>query len=114
MASSPPLSPRLHPSAAGAHHTRAPSFSATLNVVDLLISQQPNGSKPPVREWTKIPISELVQGQQLNFLDGDTPVEEACQVMSPRFFSCDVDLLCGGGLDSYRSQVDITFTSVVA
>ena len=84
IVASPPLSPRLHQSAAGAHHSRSPSFSATLNVVDLLASQQPNGSKPPAREWTKIPLSELVEGQQLHFIDGDTPVEEACQVIRPR------------------------------
>ena len=81
---SPPLSPRLMQSAAGSlHHNRSPSFSSNLNVIDLLASQQPNGTKPPVREWAKIPLSELVQGQQLHFIDGDTPVEEACQVMPP-------------------------------
>ena len=80
---SPPLSPRLMQSAAASlQHNRSPSFSSTLNVVDLLASQQPNGTKPPVREWTKIPLSELVRGQQLHFIDGDTPVEEACQVMA--------------------------------
>jgi hypothetical protein len=72
---SPPLSPRLagHP-----HHSRSPSFSSSLNMVDLLTSM--NGEKPAARDWAKISLSELVQGQKLTFVDGDTPVEEACQV----------------------------------
>src|SRR5208282_3444675 len=78
MGASPPLSPRIPGHAS--HHSRAPSFSSTVNVVDLLASQTINGSKPAARDWTKIPLSELVQGQKLVFLDGDTPVEEACQV----------------------------------
>jgi hypothetical protein len=83
LATSPPLSPRLQQSVAGAHHSRSPSFSATLNVVDLLATTQQNGEKPPAREWTKITLAELVEGQQLHFIDGDTPVEEACQVIHP-------------------------------
>lgn len=77
MGASPPLSPRIpvHGS-----HNRSPSFSSTINVVDLLASQTTNGSKPAARNWTKIPLSELVRGQKLVFVDGDTPVEEACQV----------------------------------
>jgi hypothetical protein len=76
MVASPPLSPRLagHP-----QHSRTPSFSSSLNVVDLLTSM--NGERPAARDWTKITLGELVQGQQLRFVDGDTPVEEACQVM---------------------------------
>jgi hypothetical protein len=77
MVASPPLSPRLpgHPS-----HSRTPSFSSTINVVELLASQSINGEKPVARDWKTIPLSELVEGQQLVFVDGDTPVEEACQV----------------------------------
>jgi hypothetical protein len=78
MVASPPLSPRIpgHSS----HHHRTPSFSSTVNVVDLLTSQSSNGTKPAARDWTKISLRELVQGQKLVFVDGDTPVEEACQV----------------------------------
>ena len=79
MATSPPLSPRI-PGHASIHN-RTPSFSSTVNVVDLLASQTINGSKPAARDWTKITLSELVQDQKLVFLDGDTPVEEACQVL---------------------------------
>jgi hypothetical protein len=76
MHTSPPLSPRLP-----GQHSRSPSFSSAINVVDLLASQQINGNKPVVaRDWKKILLSELVQGQKLVFVDGDTPVEEACQV----------------------------------
>ena len=78
MGASPPLSPRIPGHAT--HHNRTPSFSSTVNVVDLLASQSPNGTKPAARDWTKIPLRELVQGQKLVFVDGDTPVEEACQV----------------------------------
>ena len=79
MVASPPHSPRLpgHQS----HHTRSPSFSSTLNMVDILAAG--NGAKPVARDWTKITVGELVQGQKLVFVDGDTPVEEACQVFSP-------------------------------
>jgi hypothetical protein len=74
---SPPRSPRLgHPM----HHNRAPSYSA-IDVVDLLASQAINGSKLIARDWTKITLGELVKGQKLVFVDGDTPVEEACQVL---------------------------------
>lgn len=79
MATSPPLSPRIPGHAS--QHNRTPSFSSTLNVVDLLASQTVNGSKPAARDWTKITLGELVQGQKLVFVDGDTPVEEACQVL---------------------------------
>jgi len=75
MVTSPPLSPRIP-----GRHSRTSSFSSSINVVDLLASQTSNGSKPATRDWTKITLSELVQGQKLVFLDGDTPVEEACQV----------------------------------
>lgn len=51
-------------------------------MVDILASQASNGSKPVARDWTKITLEELVQGQKLVFVDGDTPVEEACQVHS--------------------------------
>src|SRR5437667_991076 len=74
MGMSPPHSPRI-PSHTS-HHTRTPSFSSTVNVVDLLASQTSNGAKPVARDWTKITAKELVQGQKLVFLDGDTPVEE--------------------------------------
>jgi hypothetical protein len=47
-------------------------------MVDILAAN--NGSKPVARDWTKITVGELVQGQKLVFVDGDTPVEEACQV----------------------------------
>ena len=83
MVASPPLSPRL-PGHQATHHSRTPSFSSTLNMVDILASQASNGIKPVVRDWTKITLGELVQGQKLVFVDGDTPVEEACQVSSPR------------------------------
>jgi len=76
---SPPLSPRI-PSHAS-DRSRTPSFSSAVNVVDLLASQTINGTKPVVRDWTKIPLRELVEGQKLVFVDGDTPVEEACQVL---------------------------------
>jgi len=78
MVASPPHSPRLpvHSS----HHSRSPSFSSSFNVVDLLASQAVNGTKPVARDWTKIPLSELVQGQNLVFVDGDKPVEEVCRV----------------------------------
>jgi hypothetical protein len=79
--SSPPLSPRI-PSHA-TDRSRTPSFSSAVNVVDLLASQTINGMKPVVRDWTKIPLGKLVQGQKLVFVDGDTPVEEACQVLFP-------------------------------
>jgi hypothetical protein len=79
--SSPPLSPRL-PSHAS-DRSRTPSFSSAVNVVDLLASETINGTKPVFRDWTKIPLRELVQGQKLVFVDGDTPVEEACQVLFP-------------------------------
>jgi len=118
---SPPLSPRLMQTAAASlHHNRSPSFSSNFNVVDLLASQQPNGTKPPVREWAKIPLSELVRGQQLHFIDGDTPVEEACQVMGPPFLlpcvtilACDVDGVWGR-TDPCRSKADVAFTSIVS
>ena len=73
---SPPLSPRLP-----GNHSRSPSISSAINVVDLLALQQINGSNAVARDWKKIPLSELVQGQKLVFVDGDTPVEEACQVI---------------------------------
>ena len=79
LVASPPHSPRVP--GHSAHHRRSPSFSS-LNVVDLLASQQTNGVKPVAKDWTKIPLSELVQGQKLVFVDGDTPVEEVCQVPS--------------------------------
>ena len=82
MVGSPPLSPR--PSH-GSHHSRTPSFSSNVDIVDLLASQAVNGSRPPARDWTKIHLEELVQGQKLVFLDGDTPVEEACQVRVPLY-----------------------------
>jgi hypothetical protein len=75
MGMSPPLSPRIPGHAS--HHSRTSSFSSAVNVVDLLAS---NGSKPVAKDWTKITLRELVQGQKLVFLDGDSPVEEACQV----------------------------------
>jgi hypothetical protein len=56
-------------------------------MVDILASQAGNGIKPVVRDWTKIPLGELVHGQKLVFVDGDTPVEEACQVSSPQSMS---------------------------
>ena len=77
MMASPPHSPRLP--VHSAHHSRSPSFSS-FNVVDLLASQAVNGTKPVARDWTKIPLSELVQGQNLVFVDGDKPVEEVCRV----------------------------------
>jgi len=80
MVASPPHSPRIpgHVS-----HSRTPSFSSNINVVDLLASQATNGTKPAAKDWTKVKLSELVDGQKLVFVDGDTPVEEACQVISP-------------------------------
>src|ERR1700716_3649037 len=81
MVASPPHSPRLS-GHQQAHHSRTPSFSSTLNMVDILASQASNGTKPVVRDWTKITLGELVEGQKLVFVDGDTPVEEACQVHS--------------------------------
>jgi hypothetical protein len=83
MVASPPHSPRL-PSHQAVHHSRTPSFSSTLNMVDILASQASNGTKPVARDWTKITLGELVHGQKLVFVDGDTPVEEACQVNSRR------------------------------
>lgn len=77
MVASPPLSPRP---GHGSNHSRTPSFSSNVDIVDLLASQAVNGSRPPAKDWTKIHLGELVQGQKLVFLDGDTPVEEACQV----------------------------------
>ena len=77
LVSSPPLSPRVP------DRSRTPSFSSSVNVVDLLACQTINGTKPIVRDWTKIPLRELVEGQKLVFVDGDTPVEEACQVLFP-------------------------------
>jgi len=77
MVASPPLSPRP---GHGTHHSRTASFSSNVDIVDLLASQTVNGSRPPARDWTKICVGELVQGQKLVFVDGDTPVEEACQV----------------------------------
>ena len=81
MVASPPLSPRP---GHGTHHSRRASFSSNLDIVDLLASQAVNGSRPPARDWTKICVGELVQGQKLVFVDGDTPVEEACQVHPTR------------------------------
>jgi hypothetical protein len=71
---SPPRSPRI-----ALHHNRRPSLS-TADVVDLLTSRV-NGAKPIARDWTKVTLGELVKGQKLVFVDGDTPVEEACQVL---------------------------------
>lgn len=83
---SPPRSPRLLGHAL--HHTRTPSHSA-IDVADLLTSQAINGSKPVARDWTKVTLGELVKGQKLVFVDGDTPVEEACQV-----FPLSAELTC--------------------
>ena len=77
LMASPPLSPRL-PSAQSAHHSRAPSFSSPLNMVELLAGS--NGTHVEAKDWKKITLGQLVQGQQLHFIDGDKPVEEACQV----------------------------------
>jgi hypothetical protein len=54
-------------------------------MVELLSSQANGGTKPDARDWTTITLGELVQGQNLVFVDGDTPVEEACQVVNPLF-----------------------------
>ena len=53
-------------------------------MVDILASQASNGVTPVARDWTKITLGELVHGQKLVFVDGDTPVEEACQVHPTR------------------------------
>jgi hypothetical protein len=76
MMASPPLSPRL-PSAQSSHHSRTASFSNPVNMVELLSGS--NGSHVEARDWKTITLGELVQGQTLKFIDGDTPVEEACQ-----------------------------------
>src|ERR1700737_4136047 len=78
MVASPPHSPRLPGHAS--HHGRTPSFSSTFNMVDLLSSQSNGGAKPAARDWTTITLGELVHEQKLVFVDGDTPVETACQV----------------------------------
>jgi hypothetical protein len=55
---------------------------STLNMVDILSAQANGGTIPHARDWTTITLGELVEGQKLVFVDGDTPVEEACQVLS--------------------------------
>jgi hypothetical protein len=58
-------------------------------MVDLLSSQANGGTIPDVRDWTTITLGELVEGQNLVFVDGDTPVEEACQVFSLNMLTVD-------------------------
>jgi hypothetical protein len=78
MVASPPHSPRLSSSQSSHNHSRTASFSSPVNMVELLAAS--NGTRPEARDWKSITLGELVQGQSLHFIDGDTPIEEACQV----------------------------------
>ena len=88
MVASPPHSPRI--SGHAPNHNRAPSFSSPVNMVELLAAS--SGTRPDAREWKTIRLGELVRGQKLHFIDGDTPVEEACQVFPP--FRIGIDCRC--------------------